>query len=231
MKDLTKNNIPGIMERMRAKVKTCGITGLVFSGYTTISYAISTKVTTAIFKLLFDDCGQSTIIEKNVKIIDSERISLGDNVIIEQGVVLNASSLPRPALIIGDNSIIRQYSMLQTRAGIIEIGSNCSVNPFCMIYGKGNVTIGNYVRIATGSVIVAQSHIYSDTTIPITFQGEDGKGITIEDNVWIGAGAKILDGVTIGTGSVIGAGAVVTKDIPSFSVVAGVPAKVIKKRK
>lgn len=90
--------------------------------------------------------------------------------------------------------------------------------------------IGDNVRIAAQVVIIPMNHIYEDPDTPIWKQGIRAKGIKIEDDVWIGAGAKILDGVTIGKGSVIGAGAVVTDDIPPYSVAVGVPARVIKKR-
>jgi acetyltransferase-like isoleucine patch superfamily enzyme len=120
--------------------------------------------------------------------------------------------------------------MLSTSGGWIKIGNNCTVNSFAVLYGHGGLEIGNGVRISAHVVIVPMNHIYKNPAIPIWMQGETRKGIKIEDDVWIGAGAKVLDGVKIGKGSVIGAGAVVTEDIPSYSVAVGVPAKVIKKR-
>ncbi|GGG07680.1 hypothetical protein GCM10010913_31840 [Paenibacillus aceti] len=115
--------------------------------------------------------------------------------------------------------------------GSIEIGENCSINSFCHINGNGGLKIGNNVRIATNCTLIPANHIFSDPNIPITFQGETREGITIEDDVWLGAGVKVLDGVVIGRGSVIGAGSVVNKSIPPFSIAVGIPAKVIKKRK
>ncbi|MNG32136.1 Virginiamycin A acetyltransferase [compost metagenome] len=76
----------------------------------------------------------------------------------------------------------------------------------------------------------AENHVFSDKTKPIKEQGIYRQGITIEDDCWIGSNVTILDGVTIGTGSVVAAGAVVTKDVPPYSVVGGVPAKIIKER-
>jgi acetyltransferase-like isoleucine patch superfamily enzyme len=120
--------------------------------------------------------------------------------------------------------------MLITYGGDIDIGVNCSVNPYCVLYGLGGLKIGDNVRIAAHTVIVPANHTFDDPSIPICRQPETKKGIIIEDDVWIGAGCRILDGVRIGRGSVIGAGSVVTKSIPEMSVAVGVPARVIRRR-
>ena len=77
---------------------------------------------------------------------------------------------------------------------------------------------------------MSEEHIYIDRNLPIKDQGKTYAPVTIKDNVWIGAKATILSGVTIGTGAIVGAGAVVTKDVPENSIVAGVPARIIKNR-
>jgi acetyltransferase-like isoleucine patch superfamily enzyme len=227
----TKNNSAGLVERARAKIKNVGISGLIFSIYTKKSYKISVKMITWIYKHFLNDCGRGTKIERNVRISYPEKITLGKNVLIEHDSVLHAMSESRVSMMIGDNTHVYHHAILQVGGGRIEIGSNCLIKPFSWIHCLGGVTIGDYVIIASGSAIIAQTHVHSDISTPIALQGEHGEGIIIEDNVWIGAEVKVLDGVTIGTGSVIGAGAVVTKDIPPFSVVVGVPAKVIKNRK
>lgn len=110
----------------------------------------------------------------------------------------------------------------------LKAGSNCSFNTGC--YVQGNVTLGNDVRIAPGAKIIAMNHSFKDISLTLSQQPIIQKGIVIEDDVWIGAGAIVLDGVTIGAHSVIGAGAVVTKDIEPWSVAIGNPAKVVKNR-
>jgi acetyltransferase-like isoleucine patch superfamily enzyme len=132
---------------------------------------------------------------------------------------------------IGRRCQIGPSAMLLTYGGSIEIGDDCSVNPFCVLYGHGGLRIGQGVRIASGTVIIPANHNFDDLNVPICQQGFSAKGICIEDDVWIGANVTVLDGVCIGTGSVVAAGAVVTKDVEPFSVVGGVPAKLIKKRK
>jgi acetyltransferase-like isoleucine patch superfamily enzyme len=163
------------------------------------------------------------------KIKGGNRIRLGNNVMIERDVMLNAGE-PNSSIEIGADTWLFYHCMLSASGGWIKIGSNCTVNSFAVLYGHGGLEIGNGVRISAHVVIVPMNHIYKNREIPIYMQGETRKGIKIEDDVWIGAGAKILDGVKIGTGSVIGAGAVVTKDIPPYSVAVGIPARVIKKR-
>ncbi|MBN2571055.1 MAG: hypothetical protein JXA68_02910 [Ignavibacteriales bacterium] len=79
-------------------------------------------------------------------------------------------------------------------------------------------------------MMIPQNHNYSDPNVSIAEQGITAEGIKIEDDVWIGAGVKILDGIKIGKGSVIGAGSVVTHDVSPYSIAVGSPAKVIKKR-
>jgi len=91
------------------------------------------------------------------------------------------------------------------------------------------VTIGDRVFTSPFTQIIAVNHIFDDPKRPFTDQGITAEGIVIEDDCWLGAGAVITDGVRVGKGSVVAAGAVVTKDVPPHSVVAGVPAKIIKK--
>jgi acetyltransferase-like isoleucine patch superfamily enzyme len=104
------------------------------------------------------------------------------------------------------------------------------INPYSLLYGQGGLTIGNNVLIASHCTIVPVNHTFSDPARPIQEQAETRQGIRIEDDVWIASHVTILDGVTVGRGAVIAAGAVVTKDVPPYAIVGGVPAKVLKDR-
>ncbi len=132
---------------------------------------------------------------------------------------------------IGDKCTLRAGCKLITYGGNILIGNRCSINSYSMLYGQGNLTIGNCVRIATQCVIIPSNHNFNNPNIPIIEQGLTNKGINIEDDVWIGSGARILDGVTIAKGCIIGAGSVVTKSTEPYGIYVGVPARLIKKRK
>lgn len=157
-----------------------------------------------------------------------DRILLGSEVKFLRGAVILAD--PTGIIEIGDKSTICRYSVVQSVGGIIRIGTNSLVGDFCNLFGQGNLTIGDNVMIAAGIRIVPNQHTFDDPVIPIGDQPCRSRGIIIEDGVWIGVNACILDGVTIGSGAVVGAGSVVTKDIPKYAVAAGVPAKVIKYR-
>jgi acetyltransferase-like isoleucine patch superfamily enzyme len=136
----------------------------------------------------------------------------------------------RGRIAIGRNSSLDQGVIVRAYGGIIDIGENCSVNPYCFLHGGGNLVIGNGVRIASHTVIISANHIFDDPNQYIYKQGESKRGIVIEDDVWIGAGAKILDGVTLKRGTVVGAGAVVTKSTEPYAIVAGVPAVTVSSR-
>lgn len=131
---------------------------------------------------------------------------------------------------IGSGTALGAHTMLLAYGGEIVLGENCSVNPFCVLYGHGGLHIGNYVRIATHCVFVPANHVFDDPDKPIARQGLTTKGIRIGDDVWLGAGCRVLDGVAIGRGAVIAAGSVVTKDVPPMAIVAGVPARTIGSR-
>ena len=112
-------------------------------------------------------------------------------------------------------------------SGKIYLGDNCNFNGMC-IQGNGTVIIGDNFHSGIECMMVTQNHDY-DTGDYIPYgTGFDYKTIVIEDNVWLGSRALILKGVTVGKGSIVAAGAVVTKDVPPNSIVAGNPAKIIK---
>ncbi|MEM2175655.1 MAG: acyltransferase, partial [Candidatus Micrarchaeia archaeon] len=113
----------------------------------------------------------------------------------------------------------------------IEIGNNTTINEFCFVDGFGGVKIGNNVRIAHRTSIISEDHSYENPDIPIYLQDKKAAPVIIEDDVWIGCNVTILKGVRIGKGSIIGSGAVVTEDIPDYSVAVGSPARVIKRRR
>lgn len=112
----------------------------------------------------------------------------------------------------------------------IVVGDDVSFNEYDWIDGNGEIEIGNYVSIGPRVSMVSFEHGHEERDIPIKLQEKVYRKIIIEDNVWIGSGAFIKGGVTIGTGSIIAAGAVVLNDVEPYTVVGGIPAKLISRR-
>jgi acetyltransferase-like isoleucine patch superfamily enzyme len=111
----------------------------------------------------------------------------------------------------------------------LTIGEYCHINENVFMQG---VKVGDYVMIAPNVAILSSIHKHDLVDFPMIMQGEENNlNPTIEDDVWIGRNVVIMPGISIGKGSIVGAGSVVTKDIEPYSMVGGVPAKLIKKRK
>jgi acetyltransferase-like isoleucine patch superfamily enzyme len=127
---------------------------------------------------------------------------------------------------LGDYSVVESFACINNAVGDVIIGDYTRIGLHNTIIGP--VTIGSHVNLAQGITITALNHNFSDAEKRIDEQGVNTTPVVIEDDIWIGANAVILPGVTIGQHSVVAAGAIVTKDVPPHSLVAGVPAKVIK---
>jgi len=170
-------------------------------------------------------------IEAGVRLRFASHIRLGRGVYLDEGVYIHACP---NGVEIGENTLVMHHAELHVynfrnmpHSGI-KIGRDGLISEFTVIRGQGGVTIGDRVYTSPFTQIVAVNHVFDDPTRPFIEQGITAQGIVIEDDVWIGSGAIITDGVRIGKGAVIAAGAVVTRDVPPHTVVAGVPARVIK---
>lgn len=173
--------------------------------------------------------GRGVFLGRRVKIRHGECLSIGNNVFISDGCHLRSEG-GKAKIALGSNSVLANGVMLLTHGGSIDVGENCSINEYCMLYGHGGLKIGDNVSIATGTVIVPANHNFTRREIPFKLQGSTGHGIVLEDDIWVGANVTILDGCRIGRGAIIGAGAVVTKNVVPYSIVGGVPARFIKER-
>jgi acetyltransferase-like isoleucine patch superfamily enzyme len=166
---------------------------------------------------------------KIIIICINPKIKIGKRTTIYSGVNIKTNN--GGEINIGADSDLYFGVCILTYGGNVTIGDRCSINPYTIIYGHGKGTkIGDDVLIAGHCLIIPASHIYNNIELPINSQGCSSEGIIIKNNVWIGAGCRILDGVTIETGAIIAAGSVVNKDVAANSIVGGVPAKFIKLR-
>ena len=131
---------------------------------------------------------------------------------------------------IGNNVQIKPGVVLRPETGFIQIGDNVVINHYTVVHAKGGVEIGDWVVIGPHCGIFAQNHSFDSFDLPITKQPNQGIGITLMGDNWLGAGCMLLDGVTLGKGTVVGAGAIVTRSFPLAKVIAGNPAKILKSR-
>lgn len=131
----------------------------------------------------------------------------------------------------GAGTTIKQYAIIATSGGRISLGRECNLGQFSIISTKRrDVILGDFVRIGPHVNIIATNRRFAQRDIPILRQGHTEEGITIGNDVWIGAGAMVADGVSISDGAIVAAGAVVTKDVPQYAIVGGVPARIIGTR-
>lgn len=156
-----------------------------------------------VYKRVFFKCGYSLDISKGCYISDYKNIILGNNINIGINAQIYAGKDSK--ILIGDN---------------LKANSNIMINADC----GGYIEIGDNVLIGPNVVLRASNHIFIDKDIPIHQQGHEVGQIIINDDVWLGSNVVVLPNVEIGKGSVVGAGAVVTKNVDEYSIVGGVPA-------
>lgn len=162
---------------------------------------------------------------RKAEITHKRNIHCGKNVKFEAYSEIHG--LSEQGLYFGNNVTIGRYTSIRPSSyyGVgnigygLSMGDNSSIGPFGYIGCSGKISIGKNVMIGPRVSLFAENHNFGDKSKVIKSQGVNNKGITIEDDCWIGSGVIILDGVTIGHGSVIGAGTLVLKDVPPKSVV------------
>lgn len=175
-----------------------------------------------------------TFVEGRVKIRHKHLVSFGKSVFLGRGVEINA--LSKQGVVIGNNVSIHSNTIIDCTGGIrdlgegIVIGNSVGFSPNCYIQVRGKVIIEDNVIFGPYSRVFSENHNFQNRDLLITEQGESRKGVTIKQGVWVGSNVTILDGVTVGENAILAAQALVTKDVPPYAIVGGVPAKVLKQR-
>lgn len=152
----------------------------------------------------------------------------GSNAIVMRGAVLNREH--GGAISLGPGTVVHRGAMLLPYGGFIRLGKRCRINPYSVLYGHGGLTVGDYVRIAAHCVIVPSNHGIALDGGLIADQPLTRRGVRIGNDVWLGAGVRVLDGAVIGEGCVVAAGAVVRGELEPFGIYAGVPARLVRMR-
>jgi len=170
-------------------------------------------------------------IERHVRLRFASHIRLGRGCYLDEGVYVHACPGGveiGPGALVMHGAVLHVYNFRQLPHAGIRIGRDSLIGEYTVIRGQGGVTIGDRVYTSPMTQIVAVNHVFDDPTRSFVDQGITAEGIHIEDDVWLGAAAVVTDGVRIGRGAVVAAGAVVAEDVPAGTVVAGVPARVVR---
>ena len=165
-------------------------------------------------------------------VIHCHNLSLGSNAFLSERVTIYAND-KNSRVVIGNRSYIHQDCLIETgKGGSLKIGEDTHIQPRCQFSAYvGSINIGNGVQIAPNCAFYPYDHGFLPSE-PISKQPLSTKGgIIIEDDVWLSFGVMVLDGVRIGKGAVIGAGSLVTRDVPDGAIATGIPARVIMTRK
>ena len=221
-------------ERSFSKFIWRGLMLGVFSMFPTV---IGSLLRGIAYKALLGEVGSSCFIERNVRLNIPQRIFLGDRVFIGEGGYLDAENAKSEIRLKNDVHVSRYVILRAGREvqaergeGRIIVNERTRLGSYTFIYGDGGVEIGKDSLIANHVELISGNHKFRDASRLIRLQGGELKKISIGNDVWLGAYVIVLPGVTVGDGAVVGAGSVVTLDIPSYSIAVGVPAKVVGKR-
>jgi acetyltransferase-like isoleucine patch superfamily enzyme len=158
------------------------------------------------------------------------KVRLGDDVVVDDLVVLDAKGTSNRGIVVGNGGFLGRGTILSCKNGDITLGDHVNIGFHSEIFSGSEVTVGRYGLFAAYTYLVGGGHAFEGRGTPVIEQARESKGIHLGDNVWLGAGALVMDGVRIGDDVVVGAGAVVTADLPPGSVAVGVPAKVVRTR-
>jgi acetyltransferase-like isoleucine patch superfamily enzyme len=176
--------------------------------------------------------GRGVVFGQGVTLRHPHKIRIGENSVIDDYSVLDAKGESNDGISIGANAYVGRNSILSCKEGSIHLDDYCNVSANCMILSETEVSLGKYCFLAGNCYLVAGgNHSFDKVSVPIMFQPSYSKGgIKIGEDVWLGAGAIVLDGVEIGRGSVVGAGSVLTKSLPENSIAVGSPARRVRVR-
>jgi acetyltransferase-like isoleucine patch superfamily enzyme len=179
---------------------------------------------------LLGACGRNVVFGQNVVLRHPGKIRLGDNVVIDDNCLLDAKGDGNAGITIGSGVFVGRNTILSCKNGDIELGDRTNIGFNCEVFSASRVVLGADALLAAYCYIVGGDHDYSDGATAVLAQGRVSRGVTLGEGVWMGSGAKVLDGVEVGPHAIIGAQAVVREHVPAYGIAVGVPAKVVGRR-
>lgn len=184
----------------------------------------------ALYPTLLGACGRNVVFGQNVVLRHPGKIRIGDNVVIDDNCLLDAKGDTNAGITIGSGVFVGRNTILSCKNGDIVLDDDANVGFNCEIFSASRVRIGRGTLLAAYCYLIGGDHDFSDPTVAVLDQVRRSVGIDVGEGAWLGAGAKILDGVTIGARAVVGAGAVVRHAVPDGAIAVGVPAKLVGQR-
>jgi acetyltransferase-like isoleucine patch superfamily enzyme len=185
--------------------------------------------------LFFRSHGGFVLLKRGVILKNTQYLSVGRQFIAEERCEING--LSKRGLVFGDRVTVGAFALIRPSNQYgghvgegLMVGDNSNIGPFSYIGCSGFITIGKNVMMGPRVGLYAENHAFDRTDVPMNQQGVRHEEIHIEDDCWLGANCIVLAGVRIGKGTVVSAGSVVTHDIPPYSIIGGIPAKVTKSR-
>jgi acetyltransferase-like isoleucine patch superfamily enzyme len=182
------------------------------------------------YPLFLGSVGRGCAFGHGVVLRHPHKIRLGQGVVVDDLVVLDAKGTTNGGITLGDGVFVGRGSILSCKNGDIVLGDRVNIGFHAEIFSGSRVEVGKDGLLAAYTYLVGGGHEFERGDVAVLEQARTSRGITLGDNVWLGAGARVLDGCTLGRGVVVGAGAVVTSDLPDGSVAVGVPARVVRTR-
>lgn len=183
-----------------------------------------------LYPRLLGACGRGVVFGQGVVLRHPHKIRIGAGVTIDDLVVLDAKGTGNRGIEIGDGVFLGRGTILSCKDGDISLGDHTNLGFHCEIFSGSSVRVGRHGLFAAQAYLVGGGHLFEDPAKAVIDQPRVSKGILLGDNVWLGTGAKVLDGVRIGDDVVVGANGVVNGDLPSGVIAAGVPARVLRQR-
>jgi len=192
--------------------------------------ALGLALRKTLYPLLLGACGHNVVFGQNVVLRHPHKIRIGDNVVIDDNCLIDAKGESNTGIRIDSGVFIGRNTILSCKNGDIELAEGANVGFNCEIFSASRVRVGRDALIAAYSYLIGGDHDFNDASRPVLEQARKSAGIIVGDGAWLGAGAKVLDGVEIGAHAVVGAGAVVRDSVPERATAVGVPARVVGTR-